>query len=185
VDQLIAHAKQNQGKVSVGSAGAGSVGHLAAELFASMAGVKLLHVPYRGSGPALADLIGHHISMLFAPIPVTHESAKNGLVRLLGVTSLARSTLLPDAATIAEQGLPGYEVLLRYGLVVPSGTPRPIIERLNKELRTVLATDEMRARFATLGAEPLPSTPGEYAADIASEETRWSTLVKSLGLKAE
>jgi len=185
VAELIAYAKQNPGKISFGSAGVGSMGHIAGELFASTAGVKLLHVPYRGSGPAFADLLGRHISILFAPIPVTHESAKNGLVRMLGVTSLVRSTLLPDVPTIAEQGLPGYEVVLRYGLVVPTGTPRPIIDRLNKELRVVLATDDMRARFATVGAEPLSSTPEEYAADISSEETKWSTLVKSLGLKAE
>jgi tripartite-type tricarboxylate transporter receptor subunit TctC len=185
VAELIAYAKQNPGKVSFGSAGAGSVGHIAGELFASMAEIKLLHVPYRGSGPALADLLGQHISVLFAPIPVTHESAKNGLVRMLGVTSLTRSSLLPDVPTIAEQGLPGYEAMLRYGLVVPTGTPGPIIQRLNKELRAALATDAMRARFATVGAEPLPSTPEEYAADIASEETRWSSLIKSLGLRAE
>jgi tripartite-type tricarboxylate transporter receptor subunit TctC len=185
VAELIAYAKQNPGKVSFGSAGAGSGSHISGELFASMAEIKLRHVPYQGAGPALADLIEQRISVLIAPIPVTRESAKNGLVRMLGVTSLARSSLLADIPTIAEQGLPGYEVVLRFGLVVPSGTPRPIIERLNTELRAVLSTDEMRARFATVGVEPLPSTPEEYAADIASDETKWSMLVRSLGLKAE
>ncbi len=104
---------------------------------------------------------------------------------MLGVTSLSRSSLVPDVPTIAEQGLPGFEAVLRYGLVVPVGTPRPIIERLNKELRAVLAADDIRSRFATIGAEPLSSTPEEYATDIENEETKWSTLVKSLGLKAE
>jgi tripartite-type tricarboxylate transporter receptor subunit TctC len=185
ISELIDYAKQNSGKVSFGSAGPGSVSHIAGELFASLAGIKLLHVPYRGVGPALVDLLGQRISMLFAPPSVIKESANNGLVRILGMTSLARSNLMPDVPTIVEQGLHGYEVVLRYGLVVPSSTPRPIIERLNKELRTVLVTDDMRARFATVGVEPLPSTPEEYAADIASDETKWSTFVKSLGLKAE
>jgi tripartite-type tricarboxylate transporter receptor subunit TctC len=185
VAELIAYAKQNPDKVSFGSAGAGSGSHISGELFASMAEIKLRHVPYQGAGPALADLVGQHISFLISPIPVTHESAKNGRVRMLGVTSLARSSLLPDVPTIAEQGLPGYEVVLRFGLVAPRGTPHPIIEHVNKDLRAALATDNMRARFATVGVEPLPSTPEEYAADIASDETKWSTLVKSLGLKAE
>jgi tripartite-type tricarboxylate transporter receptor subunit TctC len=139
----------------------------------------------QGTGPNLTDLLGGHIPMSFAPIPATYENTKNGLLRMLGVTSLNRSSLLPDVPTIAEQGLSGYEAVLRYGLVVPANTPRPIIDRLNKELRAALATDDVRSRFATIGAEPLASTPEEYAADIDREETKWSTLIKSLGLKAE
>ena len=185
VAELISYAKANPGKVSFGSAGIGSVNHVAGELFAAMAGIKLLHVPYRGTGPALTDLLGGHIPVVFAPVPATHENAKNGLIRMLGVTSLSRSTLVPDMPTIAEQGLNGYEAVLLYGLVAPAGTPRPIIERLNKELRAVLRSDDIRARFATVGAEPLSSTPDEYAADIEREEAKWSALVKSLGLKAE
>jgi tripartite-type tricarboxylate transporter receptor subunit TctC len=144
-----------------------------------------VHVPYKGTGPNLTDLLGGHIPMSFAPIPATYENTKSGLLRMLGVTSLNRSNLLPDVPTIAEQGLPGYEAVLRYGLVVPAQTPRPIIDRLNKELRAALASSEVRTRFATVGAEPLASTPEEYAADIDREETKWSTLIKSLGLKAE
>ena len=150
-----------------------------------MAGITLVHVPYRGTGPNLTDLLGGHIPMSFAPIPATYENTKNGLLRMLGVTSLDRSSLLPDVPTIAEQGLPGFEAVLRYGLVVPANTPRSIIDRLNKELRAALATDDVRSRFATIGAEPLVSTPEEYAADIDREETKWSTLIRSLGLKAE
>ena len=150
-----------------------------------MAEIKLVHVPYRGTGPNLTDLLGGHIPMSFAPVPATYENTKNGLLRMLGVTSLNRSTLLPDVPTIAEQGVPGYEAVLRYGLVVPAHTPRPIIDRLNKELRAALATDDVRSRFATIGAEPLSSTPKDYAADIDREETKWSTLIKSLGLKPE
>jgi len=185
IAELIAYAKQNPGKVNFASAGIGTVGHVAGELLASMADIKLVHVPYRGAGPALTDLLGGHIPMSFAPIPATYENTKNGLLRMLGVTSLKRSSLLPDVPTIAEQGLPGYEAVLRYGLVVPAGTPRPIIDRLNKELRAALATDDVRSRFATVGAEPLASTPEEYAADIDREEIKWSALIKSLGLKAE
>ena len=185
VVELIAYAKQNPGKVNFGSAGIGTVGHVGGELLSSMAEIKLVHVPYRGTGPNLTDLLGGHIPMSFAPVPATYENAKNGLLRMLGVTSLNRSTLLPDVPTIAEQGLPGYEAVLRYGLVVPAHTPRPIIDRLNKEIRAALATDDVRSRFATIGAEPLASMPEEYAADIDREETKWSTLIKSLGLKAE
>ena len=185
VVELIAYAKQNPGKVNFGSAGIGTVGHVGGELLSSMAEIKLVHVPYRGTGPNLTDLLGGHIPMSFAPVPATYENTKNGLLRMLGVTSLNRSTLLPDVPTIAEQGLPGYEAVLRYGLVVPAHTPRPIIDRLNNELWAALATDDVRSRFATIGAEPLASTPEEYAADIDREETKWSTLIKSLGLKAE
>jgi len=183
--ELIAHAKANPGKVNFGSAGVGSVGHLAGELLASMTNIKLVHVPYRGTGPALTDVLGGHIPMVFAPLPATRENAKSGALRMLGVTSLKRSSVMPDIPTIAEQGLPGYEAVLRYGFVVPADTPRAIIGRINKELRTALATDEIIKRFATEGVEPLPSTPEEYAADIDREEAKWSTLVKELGLKAE
>jgi tripartite-type tricarboxylate transporter receptor subunit TctC len=185
VAELIEYSKKNPGKVNFGSAGVGSVNHVAGELFANMAGIKLSHVPYRGTGPALTDLLGGHIPVVFAPVPATYENAKNGQIRMLGVTSLTRSSLVPEMPTIAEQGLPGYEAVLRYGLVAPTGTARPIIDRLNKELREMLANDVMRTRFATVGAEPLSSTPEEYANDIEQEHTKWSTLVKSLGLKAE
>jgi tripartite-type tricarboxylate transporter receptor subunit TctC len=185
VAELVAYARQNPGRVNFGSSGIGTVSHIAGEHFASMAGIKLVHVPYKGTGPNLTDLLGGHIPMSFAPIPATYENTKSGLLRMLGVTSLNRSNLLPDVPTIAEQGLPGYEAVLRYGLVVPAQTPRPIIDRLNKELRAALASSEVRTRFATVGAEPLASTPEEYAADIDREETKWSTLIKSLGLKAE
>jgi tripartite-type tricarboxylate transporter receptor subunit TctC len=185
IAELIVHARQSPGKVNFGSAGVGSVGHIAGELLMSMSGIKLSHVPYRVSGQVLTDLLGGHIPLGFVPVPVSYESARNGLVRMLGVTSLKRSSLLPEVLTFAEQGLPGYEVVLRYGLVVPVGTPRPIIERLNKELRAALASDDVRTRFAIVGAEPLASTSEEYAAEIDREETKWSTLVKALGLKGE
>ena len=185
VPELIAYAKANPGKVNFGSAGIGTVSHVCGEYFATVAGVKITHVPYKGTGPAIIDLLGGHIPMAFAPVPATHENAKTGRLRMLAVTSAVRSTLLPEVPTIAEAALPGFEAVLRYGLVAPPGTPRAIIEKLNAALNAVLANEDVRARLAIEGAEPLPSTPAEYGADIDREETQWSKVVKASGAKAE
>jgi tripartite-type tricarboxylate transporter receptor subunit TctC len=185
VAELIAYAKARPGEVNYGSAGIGTVGHLAGELLATMAGVKLTHVPYKGTGPAITDLLGGHIPMMFTPIPTAHGQAEAGLLRALAVSSAQRSSLLPDLPTVAESGLPGYEAALRYGLVAPAGTPRAIVERLNKELRLALTAEDVRQRLATDGAEVLPSSPEEYAADIDREEATWSKVVNTLGLKGE
>src|SRR5262252_10239154 len=185
VAELIAYAKANPGKLNFGSAGVGTVSHVCGEYFASAAGIELTHIPYKGTGPAIVDLLGGHIPMAFAPVPATHENAKSGKLRMLAVTSAVRSTLLPDVPTIAEVALPGFEAVLRYGLVAPPGTPRPIIERLNTALNVALASEEVRARLAIDGAEPLPSTPAQYADDIDREETQWSKVVKASGAKAE
>jgi tripartite-type tricarboxylate transporter receptor subunit TctC len=161
------------------------VSHLAGELFAARAGIRLVHIPYKGTGPALTDLIGGHIPLVFAPLPASHAQATGGMVRMLGVTSLARSSLLPDVPTIAESGLPGYEAVVRYGLVAPADTPRAIVDRLNKALNAALASADVRQRLATEGAEPLPSTPEDYSADIDREETQWSKVVKESGARPE
>ncbi len=170
VAELVAYAKANPGKVNYGSAGVGTVSHICGEYFANAAGIKLVHVPYKGTGPALIDLIGGHIPVAFAPIPATYENSKKGVMRMLAVTSAQRSTLAPEIPTIAEQGVPGFEAVLRYGVIAPAGTPAPIIARLNKALNDALAGDDIRKRLALEGAEPLPSTPAEYAADIDREE---------------
>jgi tripartite-type tricarboxylate transporter receptor subunit TctC len=185
VAELIAYAKANPGKVDYASAGIGTVGHVAGEYFAIETGIKLTHIPYKGTGPAITDLLGGHIPLSFSPIPAVHESAKSGLLRMLAVTSAKRSTLLPEMPTVAESGVPGFDAVLRYGLVAPAGTPRPIIERLNAALRATLASEEVRNRLATEGAEPLPSTSEEYAMDIDHEETQWSKVIKASGAKAE
>ena len=185
VSELITYAKANVGKVYYGSAGIGTVSHVCGEYFATAAGVKIAHIPYKGTGPAITDLLGGHIPMAFAPVPATHENAKAGKLRMLAVTSAVRSTLLPDVPTIAETALPGFEAVLRYGFVAPPGTPPAIITRLNAALNTALANPDVRARLAVDGAEPLPSTPAEYAADIDREETQWSKVVKDSGAKAE
>ncbi len=185
VAELIAYAKANPGKVNYGSAGIGTVSHVCGEYFATAAGVKLTHIPYKGTGPAIIDLLGGHIPMAFAPVPATHENAKTGKLRMLAVTSAIRSTLLPDVPTIAEAALPGFEAVLRYGFVAPPGTPPAIIARLNAALNAALKSEDVRARLAVDGAEPLPSTPAEYGADIDREETQWSQVVKASGAKAE
>ena len=147
VAELIAYAKANPGKVNFGSAGAGTVSHITGEYFAPAAGIKLVHIPYKGTGPALTDLLGGHIPMAFAPIPATRiPMSPAGKLRALAVTSTTRSSLMPDVPTIAESGLPGFDASLYYGLVAPAGTPRPIIDRLNKALRDALASDEVKKR---------------------------------------
>ncbi|MBI4273470.1 MAG: tripartite tricarboxylate transporter substrate binding protein [Rhizobiales bacterium] len=185
IAELIAYAKANPGKVNYGSAGVGSLNHIAGEYLAAKAGIKLTHVPYKGSGPVMTDLLGGHIPLAFAPIPTVHSNVSSGLLRALAVTSLKRSSLLPDVPTVVESGIPNFEAVLRYGLVAPVGTPPAIIARLNKELNAALATDDVKKRLAVEGAEPLPSTPEEYAADIDREETQWSKVVKDAGVKVE
>jgi len=185
IAELIAYAKAHPGEVNFGSAGIGTVGHVAGEYFAMATGIKLTHIPYKGTGQAVTDLLGGHIPLSFSPIPSVHESAKNGLLRMLAVTSATRSALAPDMPTIAESGVPGFEAVLRYGMVAPAGTPCPIIDRLNKALQETLASDEVRSRLAVEGAEPLPSTPEEYAVDLDREETQWSKVIKASGAKAE
>jgi tripartite-type tricarboxylate transporter receptor subunit TctC len=185
VADLIGIAKAEPGKIQYGSPGIGTTNHLAGELLAAMTGIRITHIPYKGTGPAITDLLGGHIAMMFAPIPAAHGNVSAGALRALGVTSLKRSSLWPDIPTVAETGLPGFEVVQRSTLLAPAGTPRPIIERLNKELNAVLATDEVRRRLAVEGGEPVPGAPEEYAADIDREEMRWAKLVATIGLKGE
>ena len=182
INDLIKLVKDS-GTYQYGSPGVGTVNHLTTELFAYTAGLKMTHVPYKGTGPALNDLLGGHIPLMFVPIPAAHGNVAAGKLRALAVTSAQRSKLMPEVPTIAETGLPGFDVALRYGFVAPAGTPRPIIERLNKELRAALTSEEVIRRLAVDGAEPLPSTPEEYAADIDREETKWSQVVKAIGLR--
>jgi tripartite-type tricarboxylate transporter receptor subunit TctC len=185
VAELIAFAKDTPGKLQFGSPSTGTVNHLAGELFASMADIKITHIPYKGTGPAITDLLGGHISMMFAPIPAAHANVAAGSLRALGVTSLQRSGLLPEVPTIAEAGLPGFEAVQRSTLLAPAGTPRAIVERLNRELNALLATDEVKKRLALEGGEPIPGPPEAYTADVDREEQRWSKLVQAIGLKAE
>jgi tripartite-type tricarboxylate transporter receptor subunit TctC len=183
--ELIAYAKANPGKVNFGSAGAGTVSHITGEYFAASAGIKLVHIPYKGTGPALTDLLGGHIPMAFAPIPASHPNVSAGLLRALAVTSTTRSSLLPDVPTIAESALPGFDASLYYGLVAPAGTPRPIIDKLNKELRAALASDEVKKQLGLDGTEITPGTPEDYADFIDKDEKKWAQLVKASGVEQE
>jgi tripartite-type tricarboxylate transporter receptor subunit TctC len=182
--ELIAYGKANPGKINYGFV-PGTVGHITTELFARSAGITVTNVPYKGNGPAMADLLGGHISMMFISILPALGPVRGGALHALAVTSATRAKLLPDVPSIAESGLPGFSAAIRYGLVAPAGTPRPIVERLNKELQAALASDDLRARLQSEGAEPVASTPEEYAADIDADEKKWATLVKSLNLKFE
>ncbi len=185
VAELIAYAKAAPAPLQYGSPGVGTVNHLAGEYLASEAGLKLQHVPYKGNGPALGDLLGGHILMMFVPIPVALGNVKAGTLRALAITTAKRSALLPDLPTLAESGVPGFDAALRYGLAAPAGTPATVIARLNKELNAALTAEDVKTRLATEGAEALPGTPAEYAADIDKEEKKWGGLVKKLGLKVE
>ena len=184
VQELIALAKAQPGKLNYASAGRGSGIHLGTVLFAATAGIELTHIPYKGSGPALTDLLGGHVAIYFSSLPPAIGLVKEGKLHALGVTSLKRSPIFPDVPTVAEQGLPGFEAVLHYGIVAPAGTPRPIVDKLNAALRAALNSDEVHRRIATEGAEPLPTTPNQYAADIDREETKWSALVKKAGATA-
>ena len=185
VSELIALMKDAKEPIQVGTPGMGTVNHLASILFAQQAGVTVEQIPYKGSNPLITDMLGGFVKVGFNPIPVSRAALDAGFIRALAVTSARHSTLLPDLPTLAESGLPGFDATLTYGLVAPAGTPRPVIDRLDTALRAALASEDVRNRLATEGAEPLPSTPEEYAVDIDHEETQWSKVIKASGAKAE
>ncbi len=185
IPELIALAKKDPGKLNYASAGVGSGIHLGTVLFEMMAGVKLTHIPYRGSVPALTDLIGGHVSIYFSSLPPAVGLVGEGKVRALAVTGLKRSESLPNLPTVAEAGLAGFEAVLHYGIVAPAGTPRPIIDKLSAALREVVNAPDTKERMAKDGTEPLLSTPEEYATDIDREEIKWSAVVKQSGAKGE
>ena len=185
IAELIAYAKANPGKVNFGSAGAGTASHITGDYFARSAGITLVHIPYKGTGPAMTDLLGGHIPMAFAPIPASHANVAAGKLRALAVTSITRSALLPDVPTMIEAGLPGFDASLYYGLAAPAGTPRPVIDKLNKALRDALASDEVKRQLGTDGTEITPGTPEAYAVFIDKDEKKWSQLLKGSGVEPE
>jgi tripartite-type tricarboxylate transporter receptor subunit TctC len=182
---FIALAKKEPGKIDFASAGSGSGIHLGTELLAHMAGIKMTHIPYKGSAPALTDLIGGHVALYFSSLPPAIGLVREGKVRALAVTGPTRSKVFPDIPTVAEAALPGFEAVLHYGIVAPAGTPRPIVDKLNAAMRAALASADVQARIDTDGAEAFASTPEQYAADIDREETKWSEIVRRSGAKAE
>jgi len=185
VQELIARAKAEPGKLTYASTGGGNSVQLAAQLFAEMAHVSLTQVPYKGNAPALADLLGGHVDIMFSPLPAAVGLVRDGQVRALAVTGRARSALFAELPTVAEAGLPGYDCELHYGIVAPAGVPRPIVDRLNAALRGALAEPDVAQRFAALGAEVLASAPDAYAADIAAEEAKWSPILRRAGVKGD
>ena len=182
VGDLIADMRASKEPFQVGVPGISTVNYLAAVLFAQQAKVRLQYIPYKGSQALNTDLIGGFVKVAFNPIPVSRAAIEGKLIRALAATSLKRSSMYPDLPTVAESGLPGYDAVLTYGLAVAAGTPRPIIDRLNKALRASLATDEVKRRLNQEGAEAMPTTPEEHAAVIDREETKWSALIKSIGV---
>ena len=184
VPELIAYAKANPGKVNMASAGTGSAPHMAGELFNYMAGTKMVHVPYRGQGPALTDLLGGQVQVLFATTPGTTDYVKTGPLRGLAVTTASRAEVLPDLPTVGDF-VPGYEASQWYGLGAPRRTPAAIVERLNREIIAALADAGMKARFADLGGEPLAGSPADFGKLIADETAKWANVVKFAGLKPE
>ncbi len=181
VAELIALAKKDPGKLSFASSGAGSSTHMSAELFKSMSGTDILHVPYKGSGQALPDLMSGRVSMMFENAPGAVPHIKAGKVRALAVTGLRRSPALPDLPPVAET-VAGYESLSWSGIAVPAGTPRAIIERLNRDLNAVLTTPEMRSKLAEQGAETIGGPPEAFAQHIRAEREKWSRVIKTANI---
>jgi tripartite-type tricarboxylate transporter receptor subunit TctC len=182
--ELIAYARTNRGKINYAFVPS-TVGHITTELFARSAGIELTSIPYKGNGNALGDLLGGHVSMMFISMLPIIGNVKAGTLRALAVTSAERSALLPEVPPISESGLLGFSAITHYGLAAPTGTPRAIVDRLNKELQTALALDDVRVKLAADGAVPSPGSPEAYASVIDTEEKIWGSTVKSLNLKVE
>jgi tripartite-type tricarboxylate transporter receptor subunit TctC len=184
IPEFIAHAKANPGKVDFASAGIGSVSHMAGELFKGMAGVNMVHVPYRGLAPALTDLLGGQVQAIFSTTPPSIENVRAGKLRALAVTSTTRSEALPDLPTIGEF-LPGYDATLLTGLGAPKTTRADIVERLNKEVNAALADPAMKARLADLGNAPVPMTSADFGKLIAAETEKWAKVIRAANIKPE
>ncbi len=182
---VIATAKRAPGTLNIGTPPPGTSAYLGAELFKSLAGVDIAIVTYRGTGPLTTDLLGGHVKLALNVLAPAMSSLKAGNLKALAVLAPKRSSHLPDVPTSAEAGLPGFESGLNYGLLAPAGTPRPIIERLNRALRAGVDTPEVRMRIDADGGDPMPSTPEEYTKDIEREDQRWGVLIRKLNLKVE
>jgi tripartite-type tricarboxylate transporter receptor subunit TctC len=182
--EFLSYVKANPGKVNMASAGIGSAPHMAGELFNFMAGVKMVHVPYRGQGPALADLLGGQVQVLFATTPGITDYIKSGRLRALGVTTASRVDVLPDVPPVGDV-VAGYEASQWYGLSAPRKTPMEIVELLNREINAGLADPGVKARLADLGGEPLPGSPSAFGAFIGEETAKWAKVVSFAGIKAQ
>ena len=184
VPEFIAYCKANPGKINMASSGSGTSVHLSGELFKSMTGCDMLHVPYKGAGPALTDLIGGQVHVMFDNLPSSAGHIKSGKLRALGVTSEQREPSLPEVPSIGE-AVPGYEATAWFGIGMPKGTPRDIVQKVNAEVNRALADPKMRERLAELGGRPIAGTPEDFGRTIAAETAKWEKVVISSGAKVE
>ena len=185
VQELIVLARKEPGKINFSSAGNGTTNHLSGELFKSMAKVDIVHVPYRGAGPAMNDLIGGHVQMFFDLMPVVLPQVTTGKVRALGAAGASRASSLPDVPTIAEQGVPGFDASSWYGLVAPAKTPEPVLAKLREEVAKALKTPDMVARIRELGSEPGAAFGKDFGAFMAAETKKWAEVIRASGAKAD
>ena len=185
VKELIALAKAKPGQLHYATPGSGSSSHLGTELFKQVAGVNIQHVPYKGTGPAVTDLISGQVSMFITNMPSVLPMVKAGRVRALAVTSLQRSTLAPDLPTVAESGIPGFEVIVWYGVLAPAAVPKALLTRLNQEVRKMSDMQDVKDKLALLGAEAMSSTPEAFAQRIRDELSKWGKIVRDTGAKAD
>ncbi len=183
--ELIAYAKANPGKLSYGSSGNGGGTHLAGELFKTLAGVDILHVPYKGSAPAMTDVLGGQVQLMFADGPTAVPQVKGGKVKALAVAQSKRSALVPDVPNAGEAGLPGYDAYSWAAFVAPAGTPPEIVQRLNAEIVKALSAPDMREAMLARGAEPQPGTPEQFTAFMRGEMTKWAKVVREANIKAD
>ncbi len=185
VKELVALAKSKNGAMNYGSAGAGSVGHFSTEQFMALTGVKLVHVPYKGAGPAVIDLLGGRLDMMFENMPTVLPHARSGKLRILAVGTRTRSALAPEFPTIADEGVPGYHSSTTFGVLAPAKTPAAIIKRLNAEMVKILRSPEGKSTLAARGIETVGSTPQEYREQIREEFTRYGRIAKSAGIRVD
>jgi tripartite-type tricarboxylate transporter receptor subunit TctC len=185
VMELVSLAKQSPGKLNYASSGAGAAAHLAGELFKTMAGVEIVHIPYKGAQPALSDLIAGHAQLMFATSASVIPFLKAGRLRALAVTTAQRSPSVPDLPTVSEAGLAGFEATTWHGVVVPAATPAPLVQKLNQDINAALKEKDLSERLAGLGAEVLTGTPRDFADYIAREIPKWTKVVKDSGAKAD
>ncbi|OLB78182.1 MAG: MFS transporter [Alphaproteobacteria bacterium 13_2_20CM_2_64_7] len=184
VAEFIAYAKANPGKINFASGGVGTSPHLSGELLKTMTGINLVHVPYRGTAPALSDLLAGQVEVLFDNIPGSIGHIRSGKVRALGVTGSKRVAAIPEVPTMGET-VPGYDVSIWYGIAAPRGTPPEIVAKLNQAVNAVLADPKLQARLAELGGEPMPTTPAQFGKLVAEETERWGKLIRAANIKAE
>ena len=185
VSEFVAYAKANPGKINYASGGVGSILHLSMEMFRSMTGTNIVHVPYKGGAPALADLLGGHVLAMFGDLPLLQPHIKTGKMRALGVTTTKRSAQLPNVPTIAESGVPGFEAMLWFATFAPAAVPKPILAKLNADLVKVLNAPDMQRRLAENGVDAAASTPEQLAAFVKSETIKWAKVVKDSGATAD